>query len=102
MLFERVNLVDVVKDPGPPIEDPGPRPTDGSAEAVRAWEEKMLSFGDWARRNRRFQLAQNVKKLLDVPAERRSLVESTLVLVGTIILGNEAAPRDIFEQLGLL
>lgn len=102
MLVERVNLVDVVKDPGPPVEDPGSRPTGGSAEDVRAWEEKMLSFGDWAKRNRRFQLAQNVKRLLDVPIERRSLVESTLILVGTIILGNETAPRDIFEQFGLL
>jgi hypothetical protein len=102
MSFERVKIVDAVKDPGPPIEDPGPRPADETVEVIRAWEEKALSFGDWARRNRRFQLAQNVKKFLDVPAERRSLVESTLVLVGTIVLANEAVPKNIFEEFGLI
>lgn len=102
MPIERVNIVDTVKDPGPPVEDPGPRPAGETTEVVRAWEMKMLSYGDWVKQNRRFQLAKNVKALQAVPVEKRSLVENTLVLACTIILGNEAVPKFIFEELGLL
>lgn len=101
-MIERVAIVDTVKDPGPPVEDPGPCPPADQKEAVLDWERRMLAYGSWAKANRRFQLAECLLALGEVPADRRSLVERTLILVGTIVLAGEAAHKDVFEMFGFL
>jgi hypothetical protein len=96
---ERVNLFDLAGDPGPMPEDPGQRPPEGQAEAVRSWEAKLAAFGVWTTRHRRFQLGKCLKSLRAIPAEERTVAESTLIVVGVIILAGEAGSKGVLETV---
>jgi hypothetical protein len=95
-----VGMFDGVKGPGPRPSDPGPAPDPKDATALRTWRIRYMALRNWLRLNRRYQLAQVAKRLIDEDPDSQDPMVQALILLAAIVIADEVKPQGMMELLG--
>lgn len=101
---EVVNIFEQIKDPGPQPEWPGDEPiTDKPMdEARRVWHTRTREYGEWYKKNRRYQLALQAILIEKIPSADRTPVEEAVLLTAATVLENDVmAEGGLLAMLGL-